>query len=148
MILRIFSHLLLIIFCYPCPGHNNQQGPGEKGAIEIPRVYSSDKYNDVGCHTNTLLYYDERSNKASIYYHTKKANLFTSERNIFCHYEVIMASRDQEIKLGLDILRASIYYDSNIIGNKRNALLTDEGGNKVYKTDIDTASKPNLDITH
>ena len=37
--------------------------------------------------------------------------------------------------------------DYNIIGCHKNALLPDEGINKISKPDLYTVSKPNLDIT-
>ena len=40
-------------------------------------------------------------------------------------------------KLGLDISRVYIDYDSNIMGHHRNAILPNEGGNKFSKPDID-----------
>ena len=58
-----------------------------------------------------------------------------------------MTSRDQGRKLRLDIYRIFTDHNSNITGHHRNTLLPDEGSNKVSKTDLDTASKPNLDIT-
>ena len=58
-----------------------------------------------------------------------------------------MTIRYQGRKLGLDISRIFIDHDPNIIGHHRNALLTYEGNNNVYKPDFDMASKPNIDIT-
>ena len=96
---------------------------------------------------NTLLSSDEGRNNYSMPDHTKKVSLVTSENRFVCHTEGIMNSRDQGRKLGLDISRVSIDYNSNIIGHHNNMLIPDEGSNKVSKPDLDTASKPNLDIT-
>ena len=71
----------------------------------------------------------------------------TPEEIFVCHAQVIMTIRDQGSKLGLDILRVSTDYDSNIIGHYRNALPPDEGSNKVSNPDNYTASKPNLGTT-
>ena len=49
--------------------------------------------------------------------------------------------------MGLDISRISTYHDSNIIGLRRNALLPDEGINKVSNPDIDMVFLNNIDIT-
>ena len=49
--------------------------------------------------------------------------------------------------MGLEISRISTNYDSNIICIHRNALLPDEGKNSFSRTDLDTSSKPDLDIT-
>ena len=48
--------------------------------------------------------------------------------------------------MGLDKYRIYTDYDSSIIGLHRNYLLPDEGSNKVFKPDLDMASKPYLDI--
>ena len=53
----------------------------------------------------------------------------------------------QREKLGLDISSISTDNDSNIIGCHSNGLLTNEGRNKVSNPDLDTASKPDIDIT-
>ena len=50
-------------------------------------------------------------------------------------------------KLGLDIYRIITYYDFNIISHHRNALITDEGRNKVSNPDTYTYSKPDLYTT-
>ena len=96
---------------------------------------------------NALLSSDEGRNNYSMPDHTKKVSLVTSENRFVCHTEGIMNSRYQGRKLGLDISRVSIDYNSNIIGHHNNMLIPDEGSNKVSKPDLDTASKPNLDIT-
>ena len=109
----------------------------------------------MGYHKNTLLYSDEGNIKASNTDHTKKfslvnldkISLVTPGEKFVCHAQVIMNIRDQGRKLGLDISRFSTDYDSNIIGHHRNTLPPDEGNNKVSNPDIDTASKPNIDIT-
>ena len=58
-----------------------------------------------------------------------------------------MTSRYQGRKPGIDISRVSTDSYSNIIVHHRNSLLPDDGIYKVFKPDIDTASKPNLNIT-
>ena len=58
-----------------------------------------------------------------------------------------MTSRDQGIKLRLDIYDIFTYRDSNIISFHRNSPLLYEVSIKVYKPGLDTAYKPNLDIT-
>ena len=65
--------------------------------------------------------------------HTKKVRLVTPESKFVCHAKGIMTSRYQGRKL------VSTDYDSNIIGHHRNAILPDEGSNKVFKPDIDVA---------
>ena len=82
-------------------------------------------------HTNTLMYYDEGGSKSSNSYHTKKITLVILEDKFVCHDQVIMTSKYQRRKLRLDIYRIYTYHDSDIIGCHRNALLPDEGINKV-----------------
>ena len=48
--------------------------------------------------------------------------------------------------MGLDKYRIYTDYDSNIIVHHRKVLLSDEGSNKVSKTDLDMDSKPNPDM--
>ena len=55
------------------------------------------------------------------------ASLVTPEDKFVRHAQVIMISRDQGRKLGLDISRISPYRDSGITGFHRNAIFT-EGG--------------------
>ena len=58
-----------------------------------------------------------------------------------------MTIRDQGEKVGLYIYKISTDYGSSIKGPHRNEFLPDEGKNKNSNPDIDTASKPDLDIT-
>ena len=123
------------------------KGQGRKEGLEITEGSSSDEPNTMGCHRTTLLSSGKERNNDYMTDHTKKVRLVTPESKFVFHAEVIMTSRYQGRKLGLDIFRISTYNDSDIIGHLRNTLLPDEGGNKVFKPDIDTASKPNIGIT-
>ena len=100
----------------------------------------------MGHHSNTLLYYDEGINKAYNTNNIKNISVVTTEDNFVCHAQVIMTIRDQGSELVIDIYRIYTDYDSSIIGLHRNYLLPDEGSNKVFKPDLDMASKPYLDI--
>ena len=93
----------------------------------------------MGYHRNTLLSSNEDRSKAYNPYNTKKISLFTPENiglvtpgeNFVCNVQIIMTSRYQGRKLGLDISRISTDHYSHIIGRYSNALLPDKGGNKV-----------------
>ena len=96
-----------------------------KEGTEIYRVSPSDETNPMGYNKNTLYYYDEGKNKAYKTDHTKKIRLITPEDKFLCHAQVIMTSRDQWRKLGLDISWIYTDYDFDIIGHHRKVLIID-----------------------
>ena len=63
-----------------------------------------------------------------------------------CHAQVIVSSRDQGIKLGIDISIIFIDYYSNVIDRHRNAFFTDEERNKASNPDLYMASKTDIEI--
>ena len=123
-----------------------------KEGLETSRVFPSDGPNTMGYYSNTLISSDKGKSKAYNPDHTKNISLATLDKTslvnpkekFVCHVQVIMTIRDQGRRLGLDISTISpdCYY--NIICHHRNALLPDEGSNKVPKPDLNMASKSNI----
>ena len=105
--------------------------------IETSKIYPSDETNPMDYHRNTLIYSDEWRSKDYKPDRTKNIILvtpddigfITPEDKFICHAQVIMTSRDQGRKLGLDISMIFIDHVSNIICRHRNALLPDEDSN-------------------
>ena len=100
----------------------------------------------MGHHRNMLLSSYEGSNKASNSDHRNNISLVSPKEKFVCHAQVIVSSRYQRRKLGLDISRIFIDYDSNVIDQHRNALLSDEERNKASSPDLDMDSRLMLEL--